>query len=55
MISHSMINDCLDFHVVKKCENISKGRLEFNFKLSVEFLFVFSVLNVRRKQTVYKL
>ena len=43
-ISHIMINDCLDFHVVNKNVKIYlKVVLEFDFKLSVSFLIVFSI------------
>ena len=39
-----MINDCLNFRVVRKMWNLSYVFfLEFDFKLTVVFLFVFSI------------
>ena len=42
MISHIMINNCIDFHVVKKTKQKQYPMvvLEFNVKLRVAFLFV---------------
>ena len=43
-LSRFMINDWLDFHMVKKCEYVLNVVLELDFKLSVVFLFVFRFL-----------
>ena len=44
MIRHIKNDDYLDFHVVKQNVKIyPKVVLEFNFKCSVAFLFVFSI------------
>ena len=44
MISHIMFSECLDFRVIRKIRKyINTFFLEFDFKLSVVFLFVFSI------------
>ena len=51
-----MIKDCLDFHVVKKNAKIyPKVVLEIDFKLTVAFLFAFSILTPRAKVCIFEL
>ena len=44
MVSHVKITDQLDFHVVKNIYSVV--RLESDVKLSVAFLFLFSINNL---------